>query len=212
MVTVKRPPGWLELFSDNKSYFDPRSLEVHSTVAGWAQTSSRTLLITGFDPMPSDPVDRIYKKKSNKILPERCPSPGREFDFEPLQLEAVPTMRTPDNSLFGLRTRIRQNTVLGGEPPSAAREKRQRRPSISSDWTLCESEARDFGMFGNFEGTSYPGYIGNGISQDDWSEKAFSEDTLVEETDVKKLIMRVLKRKLTGAKKLCSKVRDKFHH
>lgn len=227
MSPAYRPSSWLVAFSQNKEYCDPRSFEIHRTVnnafpiqpnhdapgavSDWNRATAKTMSITGFDPLPFDPVDDLYSKTTRKRFYERCPSPDQEF--EPLQLEAVPPMpvKCPDNSLFSLRTQIQQNTVLYNGIPSLARDQSQTRSSVSSDSTTHEPQYRDFGSFMD---TSYPVHVGNGISSPVGpvpdSFDASPKGTLVEEKGVGKFIAMVLK-KTAGAKRLCSKARSRLY-
>lgn len=227
MSPAYRPSSWLVAFSKNKEYCDPRSFEVHRTVnntfpiqpnhdapgavSDWNRATAKTMSITGFDPLPSDPVDDSYSKTTRKRFYERCPSP--DWEFEPLQLEAVPPLpvKCPDNSLFSLRTQIQQNSVLYYDIPSLAQEQSRTRSSVSSDLTTHETQYCDFGKF---EDTSYPAHVGNGLSSPVGpvpdSFDASSEGTLVEKTGVGKFIAKVLK-KTAGAKRLCSRARSRLH-
>lgn len=226
MSPEHRPSSWLVAFSKNKEYCDPRSFEVHRTVnnvfpiqpthdapgavSDWNRATAKTISITGFDPLPFDPVANSYSKTTTNRFYERCPSPDQEF--EPLQLEAVPPLpvKCPDNSLFSLRTQIQQNTVLYYEIPSLAREQSRTRSSVSSDSTTHEPQYRDFG---NFEDTSYPVHVGNGTSSPvgpvPESFDASSEGT-VEEKGTGKFIAMVMK-KAAGAKRMCSRARSRLY-
>ncbi|KAJ5204581.1 uncharacterized protein N7498_005460 [Penicillium cinerascens] len=227
MSSAYRPSSWLVAFSKNKEYCDPRSFEVHRTVdnafpiqpnhnapgavSEWNRATAKSMSITGFDPLPSDPVDDSDSKTTRERFYERCPSSDQEF--EPLQLEAIPPLpvKCPDNSLFSLRTQIQQNSVLYYDIPSLAQEQSQTRSSISSDSTTQETQ---YCNFGKFQDTSFPAHVGNGLSSQVGpvadSFDASSDGTLVEKTGVGKFIAKVVK-KTAGAKKLCLRARSRQH-